>query len=275
MAAGGALVDTFRQIAHLRDARRDFLAQQHAAAAGLGALPHHHLDRIGLAQVRQIHAVARGQILVDQRLEWPRSSGVMPPSPVVVEVPTAVAPRPSASLALRGERAEAHAGDGDGNFQVDRLFGEARAQHDIGAATLAIALQRIARDRGAQEQQIIEMRQLALRAAAADIVNAGGGGALDFGDACADRRSRKSAAAWRGSAASGESGHSIGPGIVDVEMIQRAGGAIAREFLRIFSSQPACSNSVARIAASSSVISFSSQSAPRLFTLPRTNIRAS
>ena len=28
-----------------------------------------------------------------------RSSGVMPPSPVVVEVPTAVAARPSASLA--------------------------------------------------------------------------------------------------------------------------------------------------------------------------------
>ena len=32
-------------------------------------------------------------------LEWPRSSSVMPPSPVVVEVPTLVAPRPSASLA--------------------------------------------------------------------------------------------------------------------------------------------------------------------------------
>ena len=32
-------------------------------------------------------------------LEWCRSSGVMPPSPVVVEVPTALAPRPSASLA--------------------------------------------------------------------------------------------------------------------------------------------------------------------------------
>ena len=31
--------------------------------------------------------------------EWPRSSGVMPPSPVVVDVPTSLAPRPSASLA--------------------------------------------------------------------------------------------------------------------------------------------------------------------------------
>jgi hypothetical protein len=32
-------------------------------------------------------------------LDWPRSSGVMPPSPVVVDVPTSLAPRPSASLA--------------------------------------------------------------------------------------------------------------------------------------------------------------------------------
>jgi len=32
-------------------------------------------------------------------LLWPRSSGVMPPSPVVVDVPTSVAPRPSASFA--------------------------------------------------------------------------------------------------------------------------------------------------------------------------------
>ena len=31
--------------------------------------------------------------------EWPRSSGVIPPSPVVVDVPAALAPRPSASLA--------------------------------------------------------------------------------------------------------------------------------------------------------------------------------
>jgi hypothetical protein len=31
--------------------------------------------------------------------------------------------------------------------------------------------------RGAEEQQIVEMRQLALRAAAADVIDAGGGGA--------------------------------------------------------------------------------------------------
>ena len=100
MPAGRALVDAFGQRAHLGDALGDLLAQQHAAAAGLGALPDHDLDRVGLAQLVRLHAVARGQHLIDQHLGMLRAlPRVMPPSPVVVEVPTAEAPRPSASLA--------------------------------------------------------------------------------------------------------------------------------------------------------------------------------
>ena len=83
-------------------------------------------------------------------------------------------------LGLRRERAEAHAGDGDRDLELDRLLGEARAEHDIGAAFLAIAFERIARDRGAEEQEIVEMRQLALGAGAADVIDAGGRGAADF-----------------------------------------------------------------------------------------------
>jgi hypothetical protein len=60
------------------------------------------------------------------------------------------------------------------------LLREPRAERHVGAAFLAIAFQRIAADRGAQKQQIVEMRQLALRPAAADVVNAGGRGAADF-----------------------------------------------------------------------------------------------
>ena len=44
---------------------------------------------------------------------------------------------------------------------------------DVGAALLAIAFERIAADRGAEKQQIVEMRQLALGAEAADVVDAG------------------------------------------------------------------------------------------------------
>ena len=51
---------------HSRDPFGDLLAQQHSAAAGLGALAEHHLDRVGLAKVVGVHPVARREILVHQ-----------------------------------------------------------------------------------------------------------------------------------------------------------------------------------------------------------------
>jgi hypothetical protein len=98
---------------------------------------------------------------------------------------------PERFLGLGGQRAEAHAGDGHGNLQVDRLPGEARSQHHVGAAFFPIALQRISRDRGAEKQQVVEMGKLALGAAAADIVDAGRRGALDFRNRIAVERRRK------------------------------------------------------------------------------------
>ena len=68
MAAGRALVDALGQRAHLGDAVGDLLAEQHAAAAGLGALADDDLDGVGLAQIVGVHAVARRQILIDERL---------------------------------------------------------------------------------------------------------------------------------------------------------------------------------------------------------------
>ncbi len=49
MAASRALIDTLRQGAHLGHAVGDLLAEQHAAAAGLGALTDHDLDGVGAA----------------------------------------------------------------------------------------------------------------------------------------------------------------------------------------------------------------------------------
>ena len=46
-----------------------------------------------------------------------------------------------------------------GILMLDRLLREAGAEPDIGAAFLAIAFERIAADRGAEKQQIVEMRQ--------------------------------------------------------------------------------------------------------------------
>ena len=69
-----------------------------------------------------------------------------------------------------------------GICSVIGFFAWRRAERHVGAAALAIAFERIAADRGAEEQQVVEMRQLALRAEAADVVDAGRGGAMDLGD---------------------------------------------------------------------------------------------
>src|SRR5262249_26264712 len=90
-------------------------------------------------------------------------------------------PAPERLLCLRRERAEAHAGDRDGDLELDRLLGVPSAEHDVGAAFLAVTLERIAADGGTEEEQIVEMRQVALGAAAADVIDAGRGGAPDLG----------------------------------------------------------------------------------------------
>ena len=96
----------------------------------------------------------------------------MPPSPVVVEVPNSVAARPSASLTLAESAPKLMPAMVIGIAELDRLLREARAEHRLGRALLAIAFQRIARQRRAEEHQVVEMRQAAFGAQAADLVQA-------------------------------------------------------------------------------------------------------
>jgi hypothetical protein len=56
------------------------------------------------------------------------------------------------------------------------------AEDDVGVAALAVALQGVARQARTEEQQVVEVRDGALGAPAADVVDAGLGGALDGGD---------------------------------------------------------------------------------------------
>ena len=115
-----------RQVAHLGHAVGDLLAQQHPAAARLGALADHDLDRVGAPQVVGVHAVARRQQLVDQRARSARAPrAVMPPSPVVVLVPDRARAAPERLLGRRRERAEAHAGDRDRDLELHRSRREA------------------------------------------------------------------------------------------------------------------------------------------------------
>ncbi|MPM07838.1 hypothetical protein SDC9_54147 [bioreactor metagenome] len=179
--AGRALVDADRQVAHARDPLGDLLAQQHAAAAGLGALADHDLDRIGAAQIVGVHPVAARQILIDELL---RMAALLVGHAAIARGGRGAGHRRAAAerlLRRARERAEGHPGDRHRDLQLDRLLREARAEHHAGAAFLAIALERIARHRGAEEQQVVEMRHLPLRTAAADVIDAGRRGAPDLG----------------------------------------------------------------------------------------------
>ncbi len=135
---------------------------------------------VRLAQIIRVHAVTRRQILIDERLRLPRSSGVMPPSPVVVEVPAIAAPRPSASLACADSEPKLMPAIVIGIFSSIGFLANRVPSMTFVAALLAIAFERIAANRRAEKQQVVEMRNLALRAAAANVVDAGRGGAPDF-----------------------------------------------------------------------------------------------
>ena len=83
---------------------------------------------------------------------------------------------------MGGQRAKAHAGNRDGNGQLDRLLGEARAQHRRGVALLAIAFQRVTRCRAGQEYQIVKVRHLAFGTETTDLIQPGGGGMVNVVD---------------------------------------------------------------------------------------------
>ena len=57
MTTGRTLIDAFRQAAHGGHTIRNFLTQQHAAAAGFGTLADHHFNGVGFAQIIGVHAV--------------------------------------------------------------------------------------------------------------------------------------------------------------------------------------------------------------------------
>jgi len=52
---------------------------------------------------------------------------------------------PECFLGVRAKSTEAHAGNSDRNFQLDRLFSVARTKRDTGLAALTVAFKRIAR----------------------------------------------------------------------------------------------------------------------------------
>ena len=225
MAAGAALVDALGQVAHLGDAVGDLLAEQHAAAARLGALADHDLDRVGPAQVVRVHAVARRQQLVDEQLGVLALLG----RHAAVAGRRARADRARAAaerlLGGRRQRAEAHAGDRDRDVELERLrrrggrrarrrCRSARGSPRAGSATCS--------RRGRARSSKCGTR--ALGAEAADVVDALARGALDLVRSCGGRRGRTRAGLV--------ARPSVLPGVVDVEVVEPAGRAVAAELGR-------------------------------------------
>ena len=149
---------------------------------GFAPWPKHHLDGVGLAEVVGVHPVPRRKVLVHQVLALAAFLG----GHAAVAGGGRRADRTGAATQclLRGprQRTERHAGDGYRNVEVQRLFGVPGAEHHVGVAAFAVALQWITRHRRAEEQQIVEVGERPLGTPAADVVDAGFGGALDRGD---------------------------------------------------------------------------------------------
>ena len=160
MAGRRALVDPGRQRAHLGDLLGHLLAHQVAAEADLAALSDEELDPVGQHQVMRVEAVAALDHLV---VPLGREVALGRDHPALARAGRRARHRGALGerhLRLQRERAEAHPGDVDGNVELERLLREAAAEHRLGLALLAVALDHEPRQRPGQEDQLVPVRDL-------------------------------------------------------------------------------------------------------------------
>ncbi len=171
MARRRALVDAGRQRAHLRHLVGHLLAHQMAAEPDLAALADEELARVRQPQMMRVEAVARLDALIEPLDRV---------APLVGDHAALARARRRArhggaagerDLRLVGQRAEAHAGHIDRDVEHHRPLG-ARADHRLGVAFLAIALDDEAGQRAGQEGEIVPMRNLLEQREAAHAVAA-------------------------------------------------------------------------------------------------------
>ena len=159
MAGRRALVDARGQRAHFRHLVRHLLAHQMAAEADLAALADEELDGVRQLQMVRVEAVARLDALVEPLrgiAAFVRDHAAFAGAGRRAGHGGATGER---DLRLEGQRAEAHAGDVDGDIKHQRPLG-LRSDDRLGQALLAIALDDEARQRARQEGQVVPMRDL-------------------------------------------------------------------------------------------------------------------
>ena len=180
--AGASLVDPDRKVPHPRDPLGNLLPEQHAPAARLRPLPHHHLDGVARPEVIGVDTVARRKHLVDEELRGLALLGRHPAVPGGGARPHCGRGHPDRALRVRAERAEAHPRDRDRDRELHRPAGEAGADGDRSLALLPVPFERIPGHRGPEQQEIVEGGEVALRAEAADVVHPLVRGAVDLRD---------------------------------------------------------------------------------------------
>ena len=171
VAGRRALIDAGGERAHLGDLVGHLLPHQMAAESDLAALADEELAGIGEPQMMRVEAVARLDALVEpldrvaplvgDHAAFARAGGRARHGGAAGE----------RDLRLEGQRAEAHARHIDRDVEHHRPLG-ARADHRLGVAFLAIALDDEAGQRAGKESQIVPMRDLLEQREAAHAVAA-------------------------------------------------------------------------------------------------------
>ena len=173
MPHGRALIDALRQGAHFGNTVGHLHAEQQSTGAGLGPLPDHEFDGIGLAQMIEIKPVTRRGHLIDKllgRIAFVFQHAAFAGTGHGADLGGAI---PERRLGVGGQRAEGHGRDVDRNIEIERLFHQPGSVTQDGArvAALAISLQRQACHCCRHEGQIVECRHaLVERAEATDLV---------------------------------------------------------------------------------------------------------
>ena len=155
-----ALVDPRRQAAHLGHLLGHLLAHQVAAEPDLAALADEELDPVGQHQVVRVEPVPA---LDDLVVPLGRQVALGRRHPALARARRGAGHRGALGqrhLGLQRQRAEAHAGDVDRDVELERLLGEARAEHGLRLALLAVALDHEAGEGAGQEDELVPVRDL-------------------------------------------------------------------------------------------------------------------
>jgi hypothetical protein len=158
MTCGRALVDACGERPHLGHLLGHLLPHQVTAETDLAALPDEELARVREHQMVRIEPVpALNALVVPLRrvIALRRNHPALPRARCRAGHRGALCER---HLRLEAQRPERHAGDVDRDVELDRLLREARPEHGLRLALLAVALDHETGQRAGEEDELVPVR---------------------------------------------------------------------------------------------------------------------